>query len=265
MKRLRRRLYEIVESHDVEDRASWWFKVSIMALISVSAVSVVLETVPWLHDRWGHAFWLFEALTVLLFSGEYLARLWVCVEDRKYARPIRGRLRWMFTPMALLDLAAVLPFYLPLVAPVDLRMLRALRLVRLARVFELGGYGDTLETVSAVVHDKKEELLVTTCVAVVALVVFSSLVYFIEHPGQPEKFSSIPATFWWGVTTMTTTNCDIMPMTSLGRVVAGCAAVTGVGLFALPAGIIGSGFVEEMHRRHASAARRPCPHCGKAL
>lgn len=265
MQGLRRRIYEVVEAHEVEDRASWWFKVSIMALIFVSVISVVLETVPWLHDRWGRAFWLFEAGTVLIFTAEYLVRLWVCVEDLRYARPILGRLRWVFSPMALVDLAAVLPFYLPLVAPVDLRMLRALRLVRVARVFELGGYGDTLETVSAVVHDKKEELIVTTCVAIVMLVVFSSLVYFIEHPGQPDKFSSIPATLWWGVTTMTTTNCDIMPMTSIGRVVAGCAAVTGVGLFALPAGILGSGFVEEMHRRHAQAAPKYCPHCGKSL
>ncbi|MBI4346072.1 MAG: ion transporter [Elusimicrobia bacterium] len=264
MKGFRRRAYEIVEASSVDDRASWCFKTGIIALIGVSALSVVLETVPSLFARFGREFLLFETATVLLFSAEYVVRLWACVEDPRYRRPILGRLKYVLSPMALIDLAAVLPFYLPLVSPVDFRVLRALRLVRLARLFELGGYGDTVETVSAVVHDKKEELVVTTCIAVVMLVVISSLVYFVEHPAQPDKFSSIPAALWWGIATMTTVGYgDIFPVTTLGKVLAGLGAIAGMGLFALPAGILGSGFVEEMHRRHARAAPKKCPHCGK--
>jgi len=267
IKAWRRRVHQIVETPEIGDLTSYWFKCSIMAIIGASALSVVLETVPDLHARWGESFLTFELATVLIFSVEYVVRLWICTEDPRYSHPVWGRLKFALSPLALIDIAAVLPFYLPLVVPLDLRFLRALRMLRLARLFEVGGFGDTFEMVSAVVHDKKEELAVTTCIAVVMLVVFSSLMYFIEHPVQPKIFSSIPAAMWWGLATLTTVGYgDIYPVTNLGKLVASFSAVAGIGMFALPAGILGSGFVEEMHRRHArAAAPKHCPHCGKPV
>jgi voltage-gated potassium channel len=103
-------------------------------------------------------------------------------------------------------------------------------------------------------------------VLLLLLVLSSSLMYFAEHEAQPELFSSIPATMWWGIETLTTIGYgDIIPVTPLGRVLAGVIAVLGIGMFALPAGILGSAFVEEVQRRRSGSAGRSCPHCGQSI
>jgi voltage-gated potassium channel len=270
MSDLKKRVRELVETCAVEDRVARAFKLGEMALIMLSVASVILETVPSIHARWSGELWAFELVSVALFTLEYIARLWVCDSDPRYARPLLGRLRYAFSPMALIDLASILPFYLhvflPVLSPVDvdLRVLRALRLMRLMRLFKFGRYSDSMELMAGVFRSKKEELVVTTFMAGVFLTVFSSLMYYIENAAQPDRFSSIPAAMWWGVATLTTIGYgDIYPVTIAGKILGSMAAITGIGMFALPAGILGSGFVEEMHRRRGDAKR--CPHCDKPL
>lgn len=270
MNDFKKRVHDLVEAPAVEDRLSRWFKLGVMVLIVLSVASVVLETVPSIHARWSGVLFVFEAFTVVIFTAEYLARLWVCDQDPRYAHPLWGRLRFAFSPMVLVDLASILPFYLhvflPLVSPqdVDLRVLRALRLMRLMRLFKFGRYSDSMDLLAGVFRSKKEELVVTSFMAFVFLIVFSSLMYYIENAAQPDRFSSIPAAMWWGVATLTTIGYgDIYPITLAGKILGSLAAITGIGMFALPAGILGSGFVEEMHRRRGDAKR--CPHCAKPL
>ena len=232
----------------------------LVGLIALNVTAVILESVQSIGVRWAGAFKIFEAVSVVIFSVEYLLRAWVAPSAPKFARPVLGRLRYLVTPLAVLDLLAVLPFYLPMLLPFDLRFLRALRILRLLKLWR---YSESVRILRDVLRDRKAELMATLSILAMVVVLASGLAYLVEHPVQPDVFSSIPATMYWAATTLTTmANGDMRPVTAVGKVLASCIAVCGVGLFALPAGILGSGFVEKYfeHRRG-----RRCPHCGKSL
>ena len=169
-------------------------------------------------------------------------------------------MRFAITPLALLDLLAILPFYGQLLGlrGLDLRVLRSVRLV--ARIARLTRLSSGFNTLVRVVTAKRSELSTVIVVLLVLLLLASSLMYFAEHEAQPDVFSSIPQTMWWSIITLTTVGYgDMTPVTFAGRLLAGLMAVLGIGLFALPAGILGSGFVDELDRNRA------CPHCGQLL
>jgi len=264
MKRgIRKRVFEILELAETGDLVSRICDVCLIGLIAANVLAVILETVPSLSQYSGF-FSTFEVVSVAIFTAEYLARVWACISDERYRGNVRGRFRFIVSPMALVDLAAILPFYLPALLPVDLRVLRALRLLRLLRVLKFGRYSGALRSLGAVFRAKKEELVITSSVVFLLVVLASSAMYFVEHEAQPEMFSSIPASMWWAVATLTTVGYgDTYPVTVLGKVLGAVVAVLGIGMFALPAGILASGFGEELQRR--TERRRTCPHCGKSL
>jgi len=158
------------------------------------------------------------------------------------------------------DLISFLPMLIPIFG-MDLRMLRALRLTRLFRIFKMNRYTDSLTKFTNVFKNKKEELGITALVGFIVLLIASTLMYYIEGPYQPEAFSSIPASMWWGVETLTTVGYgDTYPITPLGKTLGSLIAVIGIGLFALPAGILATGFLAEMQKEKKQ--KRKCPHCG---
>lgn len=257
---LRQRTWEVVEVAASGDRLSRAFDLAILSLIFLNVVAVILDSVEALHRRMGGFLEGFEAVSVAVFTVEYLARLWSCTIDPRYRGTLTGRVKFALRPMPIIDLLAIAPFYLPLVG-VDLRSLRALRLLRLLRVAKLGRYYSSLSLIKNVFRSRKEELVLTTVLMGLLLVVSSSLLYSVENPVQPEIFSSIPATMWWAVATLTTVGYgDMYPITGLGKFLAGTIAVIGIGAFALPTGILGAGFVEEMEK---SKQCETCPHCGR--
>ena len=165
--------------------------------------------------------------------------------------------------MGLIDLLAIAPFYVA--SYMDLRILRALRLFRLFRIAKVTRYSSVLNTFGRVLRAKKEELVIMLSFTVMLLLISSAVMYLVENPAQPEKFSSIPTAMWWGITTLTTVGYgDAYPVTPLGKILGSVIAVMGIGLFALPAGILGSAFMEDLQKRkgHSSSS---CPHCGKDL
>ena len=198
-----------------------------------------------------------------VFSLEYVLRLWSCTDHPEFQQRIRDRVRYAVTPMALIDLLAILPAFVA-GDQLDLRFMRSVRLLRLARSLKFARYSTALQTLGAVVMAKRAELAITLLLAMVLLVCSAGGIYFAEHEAQPDAFSSIPAAMWWAVTTLTTVGYgDVYPITILGRVFGGLVALAGIGLFALPTGILAGGFAEEMQRR-----RRPprvCPHCGQQI
>ena len=246
-------------------RASQAFGAAMLALIALNVLAVIVESVPSLPEEVRRALYGFEVFSVAVFTVEYLVRLWACVEDPRYAHPVAGRLRFAVTPMALIDLFAVLPFYLPYLGA-DLRSLRALRLVRLFRLVKVGRYATSLGLMGRVLRKKREELVVTFGVLVLLLIVSATLMYHVEHDAQPDDFSSIPTAMWWAVATLTTIGYgDVAPVTGLGKVLGAAIAVLGIGLFALPTSILGAAFVEEIGRQRAPAMPAVCPHCGRPL
>lgn len=261
---LKLRIHRIIEKGSVDDRASRIFDFAIMGLISLNVVMVILETVPEYAALYMPWFRWFEVFSVVVFTLEYVLRVVLCTASPQYARPIMGRLRFMLTPLAIIDLLAIAPFYFQMFMVLDLRFMRMVRLLRLFQLFKMSRYVRSLRILGRVVWDKREELQVVVIVLIIMLVITSSLMYFVEHEAQPEAFSSIPAAMWWGIVTLTTVGYgDVYPITNLGRFLGTLIAVLGVGMFALPAGILSSGFVDALQSRKIDAKDDICPHCGR--
>ncbi len=261
---LKQRVYEIVEVARPGDRASQAFDVFLISLITLNVFALILSTVDNIHQLAPELFHWFEVVSLAFYAVEYLLRVWSCTADTRYASPVSGRLRFILSPISLVDLLVILPlFIVPLlhVYNVDLRFLRAFRLVALAS--RLSRYSIGLRNLGAAVGARKNELFTVVGVLAVLLVLASSLMFYAEKDAQPDKFSSIPATMWWSIITLTTVGYgDVAPVTSFGRLIAGGIAILGIGLFALPAGILGSSFLQQIERRRAPAV---CPHCGREI
>jgi voltage-gated potassium channel len=261
--KLKTRIFGILEPGDEDSK---YFDPFITVLIVLNVAAVVLETVDSLNASYGRLFHAFDIFSVAVFTVEYILRLWSCTENPKFKTPISGRLHYLITPMAIIDLLAILPFYLPFVIP-DLRFVRALRLFRLFRILKLARYSDALKTFAEVLNLKKEELGVTLFATLIMLTVASSMVYEAENEVQPEAFANIPDAMWWGVVTLTTVGYgDIYPKTPLGKFIGSFVVIAGVGLFALPAGILASGFNEVLQRRKEKHRKKMiCPHCHRYI
>ena len=238
------------------------FNIILITIITLNAIAIVLHTVPTINQRYERLFSDFEIFSVVFFTIEYLLRLWVCVEHDRYRHWFWGRLRYVLSTRALIDLLAIFPFYFTLFAT-DLAVVRILRLFRIFRLFRVTKYSHAFRVIQAVVNDKKEELILVLVFVIFMLIIISSVMYYVEHPAQPDKFSSIPATMWWGASAMTTVGYgDLHPVTPLGKFIGGLAAMLGIMLFALPTSILVSGFNEHLRLPQRSRQHR-CPHCGK--
>lgn len=246
MTRVRRRTWQILEVARPGDRPSRIFDLAIRGLIAANVVAVVVETVPAVRAAAAGWFHAFEVASVAVFTVEYLLRVWSAPEGGRFEGAVRGRLRFAVTPLALVDLAAVLPAYLPFLG-VDLRILRGVRLVRLVRILKLARYSRALRSMGAAFRRRREELVLSLSLVGLLVLVASSLMYYAEHAAQPEVFGSIPEALWWGVVTLTTLGYgDVVPVTTLGRVMGGLFALSGVLLIALPTALLGSAFVQEV-------------------
>lgn len=173
----------------------------------------------------------------------------------------------MLTGMAIIDLLAFLPFYLIFISAffsgIDLRFFRVFRLMGLFRMFKFARYMKALDIFKRVIAERKEQLVLSIVFILFMLIIISSIMFYVERGTQPEAFSSIPATMWWGVSTLTTVGYgDIVPTTTFGKILGGMFAIIGVGLFALPAGILSSGFYEVFQQK---TRKQTCPHCGKEI
>ena len=238
--------------------------VFIIVLIILNVIAVMLETVHSIHTRYTDFFHYFDLVSVIIFTIEYVLRVWSCNHDPRYSHSIKGRLRYIFSGAALIDLLAILPFYLHAIVGFDLRMLRILRLLRFFRLFRLTAYMKAARMVSNVFKTRVNELVLSLILILFLIVIASCLVYFAEHEAQPDKFTSIPATVWWAVVSLTTVGYgDIIPITTLGKIFASMILLSGVALMALPAGIITVGFLNELNKHKRGKLK--CPHCGEPL
>ncbi len=259
MSESRRRAFEILEEPGPANEVGRAVRVFLVSLIALNVLAVILDSVASLAEKWARPLYVFEIASIAVFTAEYLLRLWVAAERAEYGGGVLGRLRYLVTPLAILDLLAILPLYLPFIIPLDLRYLRMFRMLRLAK---FGRYSRSVRILRDVLADRKNELLAAASLLAAVIVMASGLMYAAEHEAQPNVFTSIPATMWWAVATCSTMGIDIRPVTPVGKILASFIAVCGILLFALPAGIISSGFVEKYMEARRS---RTCPHCGKSL
>lgn len=273
MNSLKQRLFFLIDEEG-RKKSPWnrFFHLSIATLIWLSVISIILESFQPLRGKYQWFFDAFELLSVFVFTTEYILRLWTA--DLKFTGVSKWKARWMFmvSPMGIIDLLAVVPFYLPFFFKFDLRLIRILRIMRLLRIFKLNRYTRALGLFTHVFYEKRNELGITLFVMFLLLLMSSTIMYYLESDVQPEQFPDIISTFWWSVATLTTVGYgDVYPVTGWGKLVSGMIAVLGIGLVALPTGILSAGFIEKLEQRNEEGQHdhgKPfkfCPHCGERL
>ncbi len=257
LKKIHKRIYEIIEPADKADIQSKCFDITIIVLIIANIVSVILESFSNLQTTYRIWFDVFEIISVIIFTVEYLLRLITAVHKYPGENVFRAIIKYIFSPMAIIDFLAIIPFYIPLLIKIDLRFLRILRLTRLLRILKVNRYSKSLQLLGKVLKRKKEELVVTLFVTMILMLLAASIMYHVESDVQPDAFPNIIASFWWAIATLTTVGYgDIYPVTILGKTLAGLIALLGIGLVALPTGIISSGFMEEFNEDELRKKRR---------
>jgi voltage-gated potassium channel len=257
---LRRRLYLTLEPTEKGGIIERIFEFFLVTIIIFNILAIIADSVEEIRRQYDGLFLKFEYFTIVFFTCEYIARIYSIVENPEFSHPVKGRLKYITQPLAVVDLLAFLPFYFVFL---DLRFLRIFRLMSLFRLFKIARYLHALKIFKRVIYDRKEQLILSFLFILFVLTIISFIMFYAEHEAQPDKFSSIPATMWWGIATITTVGYgDMVPITPLGKFLGGLFAIAGVGLLALPAGILSSGFFESLHKEPAI---KKCPHCGEDI
>lgn len=240
---------------DPKDPLCRAFSIFIVSLILINVVCIVLESMEELERQYRELFLFIEISSTLVFATEYLMRLWSCVESNQKigasASNSKKRLKYVLSPMAIVDLVAFLPSLLQVLFPgIDLRFLRILRLLR---VFKLTRYFSTFELLFNVLHEERKNLAGIFVILIVILVMAASALYLVERDVQPDKFGSIPEAMWWAIAALTTVGYgDVYPQSYLGQVLGSLVTILGIGMVALPSGILASAFSEQMRRKRES-------------
>lgn len=245
----RSRIYSLLEPPAGARGAARWVTLAIVTLVLLNVVANILASVESVFLAYRRELFAFEVISTLLFTLEYVLRLWSCTAspDPRFQSPVLGRLRFAATPMLIIDLLAILPFYLLIWTSVDLLFLRVFRLFR---IFKLTRYSPAMNMLLEVLRREARSFGATGFILLVILVFASSGMYLVEHEAQPESFGSIPAAMWWAVATLTTVGYgDVTPITPWGKFFGATITIVGVGMVALPAGILASAFTDELRRR----------------
>ena len=267
MENIKNRVFKMMQTDTVDDMASKIFDIFIISLIILNTVTVIADTFS-LPETFQHVSRYIELFSVTIFTIEYILRVWTSDILYPERNPVIARIRYIFSFMALVDLFAILPFYLPMLIKIDLRALRLLRIMRLMRIFKVSRYTSALSVVITVLKNKSSQLVSSTFVVMLLLLVSSIIMYSVENPAQPDVFTNAFSGLWWAVSTLTTVGYgDIVPITAFGKILSGVIALLGVGLVAVPTGIISAGFMEQMNGDTESGddPKHYCPYCGKKL
>ena len=251
---LRRSIFRIIETAEPGDRLSKIVDIFLVTLISVSIVAVVLESIPDLEARYEAYFFWLEVFTVAVFTVEYVLRVWTSVDDDRLAgqpiHSVKTRLRFVFTPYAVIDFLAILPFYMVMLGifgNVDMRFLRAIRLLR---VLKLTRYSSAFDMLVTCCQENARSLGAAFFVLITVMLLAASGMYFFERQSQPVAFGSIPAAMWWAFATLTTVGYgDVTPITVGGKIFGALITVVGIGMVALPTGILASGYAQQIRLR----------------
>ncbi|MBS92051.1 MAG: potassium channel protein [Rickettsiales bacterium] len=244
----RKRVWSLLEPASENDKLSKIIDIFLVTLIFFNILMVILETVEELYINYKAFFKYFELFSVIIFSIEYIGRLWSCVENKnKTETNMSARIKYIFSFSAIIDAVAILPSLLAFLFPtVDLRFVRALRIFRLLK---FSRYSNSINTLLIVLWDQRKSFGAAFFILFIVLIISSSGMYLVEKDVQPEKFGSIPQSMWWSIVTLTTVGYgDVFPITSLGKFFGSIIIILGIGTVALPAGILASAFTEHTKR-----------------
>ena len=244
------RAYEVLFGKTPGDTTRQVVDMAITLLVLASIVAIILESMPNLHDQFHQEFYAFEVFSITVFTIEYLARVWCVPAGKAHLSPVQARWGYVRSFHGLIDLSAMLPFYLQALLPdLDLRFMRA---VRMLRFLKLSHYNTALEDLFRAIRDERESFISALYILGIAILMTSCLAYYAEHQAQPDKFGSIPDAMWWSIITLTTVGYgDASPITALGKLIGVGTALMGVCTVALLTGIVASSFANQMARKRA--------------
>ena len=261
------RIFELIEADIAGVLSSKAIDVAIMVLIAINVVLIILETFT-VSAAWQRIFDGVLTASIIIFTVEITLRIYTADLLPKYRRlpPWKARLKYLISPMSLIDLIAVVPFYISFL-PLDLRIVRTLRVARVFKIFKYHRYTSSFDIIRKVCLDRLHQLLVSTLLLLMVIVIASVLIYHLEHAAQPDGFSSAFSALWWIVASLTNIGPgEIYPITIGGRLLSLLISMLGIGLIAVPTGIISAGFIEHTDKRRRARRRANfCPQCGFEL
>ena len=247
IRRLRLFVYNILQNDEHDTLFSRYVDYFLIFLIMANVTAVIAESVDnWYYPYQAYFTW-FENFSIVIFSIEYLLRLWSVAEAKPDNTTWRQRWDWLKSPSALIDIIAIAPAFLNFFVSIDLRFLRILRLFR---ILKLTRYFASLRILLVVISKEKGSFQAVIFILIIMIVTASSGIYLVENHVQPEEFESIPKAMWWSVVTLTTVGYgDVTPITNAGKILGALITILGVGLAALPAGILATGLANELSQR----------------
>ncbi len=255
-RQIREHIYHFIDNDEEQSFGSQAFELFITLLILLSIVTIVLESFESLRTSYKFHFDWFENITLSIFSIEYLLR--VLTADYKYKDLDKwgpAARRFITSGSGIIDLVAISPmifhfmsfFGMHQMGKTDFRFIRILKITRLLRIFKMNSFTNSITVVAEVFSEKKDDLGITIFVTFILLLVSATIMWYVEGPVQPDLFPNILASFWWAIATLTTVGYgDVFPITPLGKFLSGIIALLGIGLVALPAGILSSAFIEKL-------------------
>jgi voltage-gated potassium channel len=274
----RRALYNFLEEDYPRTKGKMLFRGFMYVLISVNILLVIVESAPGLPREITGISYAVYAVSIAIFIILYVLRLWSCVEKPLYSRPVSGRLLFMATPYAVVDLVVIITFTIPVSFLTNPTAYELVKFLRLTVILKLIRYSDSLQTMIRIFIAKRKPLGMALYMVIFLLVITSTMMYYFENQAQPQVFTGVPESMWWGAETLTTLGYgDIVPVTPAGKVLGGITALLGIAMFAIPAGILASGFYEEynltLQKRDGEGGSREggkddmtiCPTCGRPL
>jgi len=249
-KRAKARIQRLMENPEEGDRTARFTHIFLAIVIITNTVAVVIFTIPSVEASFSSGLNLIITFCLLIFTIEYILRLWSCTSAPTMTGRFSERLRYATGSYQIIDLISIIPLAFPVFFPADFAILRGFRLIS---IFKLGRYArnsTSLALLKRVIFKKKEIFTLMIFFLVFVILFSSTIMYLVENHAQPEKFSSIPASIWWAMMTVTTVGYgDIYPITPLGKTIGSFITLTGVLLLALPSAILATGFIEERQKR----------------
>ncbi len=266
-KDIKNRVFKIIQASEDNDIASRVFDICLIGLILINVCLVIADTFN-LPESLQKISYNIEVVSVIIFSIEYILRIWTADYLYPNNKWFIAKVKYIFSFLAIIDLLAILPFYLPFLISIDLRVLRMLRIIRLFRVFKINRYTNALTSIIKVFKNRQNELLSSIFVVLLLMIVASVLMYSVENKAQPDVFRNAFDALWWALATLTTVGYgDIYPVTVLGKILSAIIAILGIGLVAVPTGIISAGFMENLEKSKQCDCDeiKYCPYCGKKI
>ena len=255
MKAFKTRVFEMLSKAEDDDRFSKAIDWFIIALIILSIVSIIMESFAELYVEHRLVFQVIEYITIAVFSAEYLLRIWTA--DLLYPDARHPRLKYIFSFMAVIDLLSILPFYMPFISSSFrfLRLFRLFRILRLLRIFKLGRYFEALQIIVKVIRDSGPQLIMSMVICFFVMLFSAAVMYTVENQVQPNQFSNVISSLWWAMCTLTTVGYgDVYPITDVGKFFASVISLVGIGIIAIPTGIIAAGFAEGIRKNQDTGA-----------